>query len=273
MALKTLINKLEDVSEGFREHYSPVDPNDVSAGFTLETDKADERAGIGEFRGNNINLQKERDNLKAQLERFEGIDPKKHKKAMEALSKIESSHEQKLIEEGKIDEVFSNRTTALKNSYDEQLNAKTNAYKELVSQHERLNSEHAKMLIGGQVQEVMAQTKLKPKGTGMRDILSRVHDTFKMKEGKVVAMKGDQQLFGGDGNPLTISEHISKMATVDTHLFESSGGGGASGENSKGAKNSGGMTVIDLNDTAAVGRHLEAIAKGKGTVKFPDAEG
>lgn len=271
MALETLIKKLEDVPEGLREHYSPVDAEKPEAGFSLGLEGSQEKSRLTEFRTNNINLQKQLTGLETQLKQFEGIDPTKHKKALDALSNLESVQEQQLIADGKIDEVFANRTSTLKQTYEEQLRAKSTAYSELEAKYGTLGTDHAKLLIGGQVQDVMATSKLKPRGTGLRDIMSRVHDTFRMKDGKVVAMEGDQQQFGADGNPLTIAEHISKMASTDTHLFEGSGGGGASGDGSRsGTSQVGGIMIIDPADTVAVGKYLHLVKEGKAKFKTAD---
>ncbi len=271
MALKTLIEKIEDVPEAFREHYTPVDKDKPEAGFSLGLQGEHEKSKISEFRNNNINLQKERDGLAVQLKQFDGIDPAKHKKALDALAKIESTEEQQLIADGKLDEVLQNRTQALRQTYDEQLQAKTTAYDELKSLHSGLETAHAKLKIGGEVQQVLAKTKLKPRGTALQDILSRVHGTFRMQGGKMVAKEGDQQLFGPSGNPLTIEEHLNQMAADSSHLFEAAGGGSADGEGSKtGTSRVGGKMIIDPTDTAAVGKYLADITSGK--AKFKDAE-
>lgn len=271
MALAKIIDKLEDVPEAFREHYGLIDSENPDKGFELGLKGDTGKQRLGEFRTRNIALQKdnaglttERDALQQQLTTFEGIDPVKHRKAMEALSKIESSEEAQMIADGKLDEVLEKRTIQMRERYESDLSAKSSAYDDLVATNAKLTRDHSKLLIGGEVEKAIAASGVKVRGTAMQDILARTHEVFSMKDGRLVATNGDSPVHGPTGDPLTMKDHINTLASTSAHLFEGGGGGGANGSGGNGPTNkAGGKMVIDPKDHNAVGKHLDKLASGE----------
>ncbi len=76
----------------------------------------------------------------------------------------------------------------------------------------------------------------------------------------MVASEGGQPVFGDKGQPLTIEDHVGRLARDASHLFEASGGADSQGQRKPIGNN---KTMIDLDDPMAIGRGLEALESGK----------
>ena len=108
MALKRVIEKLEDVEEQFRHLYSKGEGGKF---YFIEVEGLIPSEKLVEFRDTNIELKKA-------LEKFEGIDPEKYAE----LTKIEGQiKEHKLLESGKVDQIVAERTDGLLKEHKKQI--------------------------------------------------------------------------------------------------------------------------------------------------------
>src|SRR5207249_656259 len=85
-----------------------------------------------------------------------------------------------------------------------------------------------------------AATKLGLRPAAIADITARARNVFKIAGGVVTAFDADGKtpLYAKDGvTPLTLDEWAARQVVEAPHLFESSAGGGASGDGSGGAVN------------------------------------
>jgi hypothetical protein len=262
MPISTLVSNLDDVPEVLREHYQPVDSSDESAGFRLAIDDSGEKSKVKEFRTKNVNLMKEAEVSKRQLEelqkKFGGVDPDKYAKAMAALEQVQGDEERKLLEEGKFDEVFKQRTANLRDGFDQQLKAKMQSYEELEGKYKHLESSHSQLRVGQQLTQAIAGAKVKVRPTALEDVMMRTRNTFTLTDsGELQARDGKgQTIYGSKGDPLTMEEYVDSLTTKAPHLFESAGGGSASG----GTRPAGGKLRIKPAD---IGKYADEVASGQ----------
>lgn len=215
MALPQTVTKeeFEKLPEVVRDHYS-----EDKGTFYL---KLVPKEKLDEFRSNNIALLRERDELKTQAERYKDLDPEK---AREALAKLTKLDEKKLIDEGKVDELVTQRTGAMKADLEKKLTA---AEKERELAHARLSE----LLIDNSLRETALKPDIAARASALTDIVLRAKTIWALnKESKPVAMKDGNVLYGKDGQPLTMTEWLTTLRADAPHLFEESSGGGASND-------------------------------------------
>jgi hypothetical protein len=211
MTLKSVVDTLDGVPEPARELYAEKDGK-----FHLQIDGMVPKARLDEFRQNNIDLQKK-------FEAFDGIDPVKARELAVQAAKI---REGELIAAGKVDELLSERTNAMRQEYDAKLQAEQAARAATSRQLDAY-------LIDGGIQAAALKAGVKP--SAMEDVLLRGRQVFRVEEGKVVAKAGDKEIFGKSGEALTFGEWLVDLQKPAAHLFEPSQGTGAQGSQSGGA--------------------------------------
>jgi hypothetical protein len=259
MALSTIVTDIEKIPEPLREHYKPIDAEDLSQGFTLQTDNSQEKGSIREYRNKNIEVGKQAQQLQSRLEAFGDADPDTVKRAMAALKQVEDSEEQKLLLDGKFDEVLSKRTDVMRQTFEAQYQAKEQAYKQLEQTAAGLKDQLAQVRVGEMVTAGIEKAGVKVRPGAMNLIHDQTRKKFSLDDdGNPVVKQGDK--FGKNGSALTIPEYIETLVTETPFLFEGSSGGGSEGGSSGG---NGRSIVIDKSDPTAFGNNIEAIAKGK----------
>lgn len=215
MALKFQVDDIETVDEAHRSLYKEVDGK-----FQLDVEGASSKAKIDSFRNNNIELQKELDTIKTQIN---GLDLDRFKPMFEhyqtQIQKAEDEKTKELIKNGNIDELVALRSERMKQEFETQLS-------QSVQQSNKFRKQLEEAKINAEL--TRAATAKGVRSTAIDDVLLRGKQTFSLNdEGEVVAMKGDQVVYNKDNKPLTIDEYIGDLSETAPHLFESSGGGGA----------------------------------------------
>lgn len=213
MSLKYKISKLEDVAEAFRSLYTQGE----DGAYYLAVDGAVSREKLDEFRNTNVALMK-------QLEDFKGVDPAKYRELIDQHRRIS---EKKLIEEGKVEELITQRVQAMKTDFERQLSDKDKALQVSTRQLETL-------LIDNSVRD--AASKVGVASTAIEDVLLRAKTVFQIQNGKPVAMKDGQIIYGTDGvNSIGISDWVTGLKEQAPHLFMASTGSGTSTGRSSGS--------------------------------------
>jgi len=104
------------------------------------------------------------------------------------------------------------------------------------------------LMINSEVSSAATSAKVLP--TAMVDVMLRAKNTFKVKDGQLVAVEvkdGKEQIvYGSDGvSPLSVSEWMKGLKKSSPHLFESSNGAGIHGSRGSGPTGSTkGMTPL-----------------------------
>ena len=264
MALPSIVKDLKALPDAFHEHYSPLDKDDPSAGFVLDTDKSQEKGSIREYRNTYKEVAGRAEAAEAKLKAFGDQDPETLKRAMSALKQVEDSEEQKLILDGKIDEVLTKRTESMRSTFTGQIEAQTNAYKELEQSHAGLKAQLSQIKVGDMVAQGIEKAGMRVRSGAMPHILRQTQDTFGLDDkGNPYVKQGPK--YGKSGDPLTIPEYIEGLAGQNPFFFEgSSSGGGSEGSSATGER----TVVIEGNDPTSFSKvGIEAIASGKQNIQ------
>lgn len=228
--LKRLLSK-EEWEKLSSEHQSLYVEKDGKYTLDAETsgELKDAQKKITEFRDNNIKVQKEIEDLK---NKYKDMDPKKYAEAIKVLQKLE---DQKLFDEGKIDELVGSKTQRMRDDYETQVKG----LKEISDKQQReidaLKDQFHSAVIDNEIQ--LQVSRQKPREGTMEDIVARGRRTFSMdEEGKTVARNPDteEQMFSKDAvTPLTIKEWAEELPNKAPHFFGPSTGTGALGGGGK----------------------------------------
>lgn len=174
---------------------------------------AEQVAGLKNKNSELIGKEKE---LKAQLARFEGIDPDS---VRAILKNFADQEEAQLIAQGKIDDVLAKRTQRMKNDYDKTV---SKLQGDLDEKNRRL-TKFADRALSASVREVGANLSIHP--SAFDDALLRAKSVFEIDdEGNAIAKDG---VFGKDGKPLTLLEWFDSMKETAPHWFPAPTGGGS----------------------------------------------
>lgn len=187
--------------------------------YVLDVQGAVPSEKLKEFRDANIQL-------KADLEKFTDVDPVKYKE----LLKIETDLRSGKVKDGKtVEEIVAERTEAMKLAFEKE---KTTLTKQL----EGTTGELTRLKIADAAVAVGAELGLRP--TAREDLIGRVSQLFKLRDGKPVAIDPQgNEIYGAGAEPLTVKEYVSGLVEKAPHLFEPSNGGSAPGNRGNGAVN------------------------------------
>lgn len=219
MALKYKFKTREEIPTELQSLYAERD-----GAWTLDVEGVAEKSKLDEFRATNVNLLKERDDLK---KRFEGIDPDEFRRLAEEKRKLELQAAGHKPEE--IEKIVVERVKGLKADWDKQLASVT-------SERDALMTRLTAIQIDQGVITTATKRGLRP--TAIPDITSRARTVFKLVNGVPQAFEPDGKTvrYGKDGvTPMTLEEWVDAQVSDAPHLFESNAGGGAAGNGSGGA--------------------------------------
>lgn len=208
LALKSVLETLDGVHESLHAEYTKGDDGK----FHLTVDGMVPKGRLDEFRDNNVTLKRQADEMKAL---YDGVDPAKYREMTEQATKIA---EKKLIEAGKVEELFEARISPMRTEHEKLLKA---ARDEAATGKKQLEG----LLIDSALRDAAGKAGVLP--TAVEDVLFRGRAAFRLHEGTATAFEGDKPVFGKDGNPLSINEWATSLAEVAPHLFTPSQGGGS----------------------------------------------
>lgn len=221
MALKATLQNLDGLSEEIKALYKQQDDKT----WKLDVEGMVDKAKIDEFRNTNLTLVEQQKELQKQLEQYKGIDPAKWKELKDKMSSLE---EKKLLDEGKLDEVFKMRTEALRHEFAAQLDQKDKKIKELEADKGKAYTERDQFIIDAELRRAVDKPDFGFQ-SGVADLLKpQVLSEFQYKEGKVARVKPDGSFhYGRNGDPESLSEFLETIVKERPYLTKSSNGGGA----------------------------------------------
>lgn len=224
MALKAILDSLDSVPEGLREHYKK---DETSGKYRLDAD------GVEDVTGLKSALEKERNErkttsqkLKELTEQLGDLDPAK---AREALKKLQEMEDKKMIDAGKIDELLAHRTERMKQDFENQSKAFNKTIEDRTKERDQLNGRLSELLIDNGLRQAAVKAGIRPEA--VEDAVLWGKQLYRIKDGNPVPMKGDQVLYGKNPNePMPMEEYFSGLTTEKSHWFAESTGGGAGGK-------------------------------------------
>lgn len=204
------------------------------------------KESLTEFRDNNIELSKARDDLKNKVEALENIvgeDPAKfsedYKKLLEVNQQVSDG---KLKKTDDISKEIENRFAATRTELEGKIAALTKANDEAVTQVSDLTNERNTTMVETAIREAALSEQAGMNPAALVDILGRGSKVFQVNEHKqVVAMKDGTVVYGADGvKPLSPLEWLETLKQDAPYLAKPSTGGDAGGS---GQKEFGGLTA------------------------------
>ncbi|WP_448506608.1 hypothetical protein [Immundisolibacter sp.] len=219
MPLKFEVASLDEVDEPLRSLYS-----ESNGKFVLGVEGVVPKSKLDEFRNNNVQLARERDEL---ANKFRDIDPELYRTLTSEHQKLK---DKKLIDAGKIDELVEERVKEMR----KKLEQERDGYKD---QFSTARSRLEKVLIDNEASRYAVEMGCVE--TALDDIVMRARAQFTLdNDDRAIAVDGDHKVYGADGvTPLSIKEWMAGLVKRAPHLFKQSSGGGAAG--SGGGPNSG----------------------------------
>ena len=255
--VKDLISKdeFEALSEEMQKLY-------VASGddYLLDVEGKGSKLRLDEFRGNNIRLAKEKEELEAKLASLEGVDVEEYKRLKQEQEDLK---DKKLLDEGKVDELIEQRTERMRAAHDAQVAKLNEALETARSSEAKAKEKLSEVLIDARVSEAITALGNVQQGA-MADIQSRARNTWKLdEEGNPVAFDAaGNPRFGKDGKaPLTFGEWGEELLESAPFLFQGSTGAGGKGSDKNTERKTGG--TIDARDGDAFLSNLEKIASGE----------
>jgi hypothetical protein len=265
MALKVVVKDIKEVAESLRDQYKQIGDE-----YVLDTDDSDYKQRLSEFRNNNIDLSqklsekeqmlKNMGDLEMTLKNYEGLDPVE---AREALEKMRSINEKKLVDAGKLDEVLEQRTQRMRSDFEGQIQALNRSLDEQKQTGGVYKEKLTKVVIDNSLQNAVGQVATVRKGA-MQDILSRGRSVWSLNEdGTPVPTGSDGKvMYGKDGKSmLSMEEWAQSLVDEASYLFEASKGGAAGGGMQK--QLSGEHRIVSMHDQDSLNDNIEDIAAGK----------
>ena len=214
--MKYRIVKLEDVAEADRAKYEAAKD---SKGFTLAgIEGAVDKATLDEFRENNIALKTA---MEALTKKFENVNLEEYARVQEEQRKVK---EKKLIESGKVEEIVTERVSAMEKAHKKVIDEMTTKLQATTGQLENL-------IIDQGITQAAATAGIR--ASAIPDVINRGKQLYKVVDGKAVPMEGDKIVYSEDGRtPMGYDGWFKNLTTSAPHLFEPSKGSG-SGDHTK----------------------------------------
>jgi hypothetical protein len=217
MALKAILDKLEDAPEALREHYQPSEDGKFVLAVTDDHP----------LRRKAQALLDEKKATKAQLEelakRYEGLDPDEHKRLRAELEEVRSGKGETV---GKI---LAAERAKLQEEYGSKYGKAVKERDELKGEAEEYRKKYSDKLLSDGLRDLIVREKIKLSGDGaFNDLVRRAGEHFVAdpKTGKISA-KATDSLEESKGAAEWLRERTRDP--LDAHLFDRGEGGGSLG--------------------------------------------
>ena len=230
-ALKTKVDSLEEVPESLQQYYEETG----TGSYVLSIDGVppQAQAKIAEFRDNNINLAKEKEELLERMKIYEGLDADK---AREALAKLATMEEEELVKSGDVETLVQQKLAAAQNDHLKQLESLKAARDEAEKKAKINQAKLSEFIIQNKILEAVNNVA-QPHQAAIPDILYRAKSQWRLAEdGSMYAVDeyGNKQYSKGGDELISPTEWSKNLVENARHLFSASIGSQATG--SGGAK-------------------------------------
>ena len=238
MALKSILdaNGFEELPEELKSYYTKKDD-----GYTLETDSSEK---LNEFRDNNRNLFRENEQFKKKTDELES--------KLEQLQKtVTEKNEKELMSEGKIDELLTQRTEAMRQSYEEKIENLSKNYETA----EKTLDIH---IVENQIRDAAIKANAK-NDRAVDHIIRAIRPNLKRDGTNAVRVDKDgNPVMSEDGStPQGISDIVEELKVSDGFLFAESTGSGATGGNDQA------VSAKKKIRRSEIGKYISEVSKGE----------
>ncbi len=219
--MKSVINSLDDVSEGLRGEYEAgrdgkfyLKVEDAPKGYVKAEDLLSANAKVTEFRDKNISLLKETEELRTLKTKLNGVDPEE---AVKAVQKVKDLSKSGVNSQEDLDQRLASMVDAAVKPLREQVTASA-------AQAEAERKRADEYLLKTHVTDIFTKSGGKAKASDF--VVDLAKNNFEVKDGKVVAKVG-QFSKTNPGDALSPKEWVESLADEHDYVFEPSRGGGA----------------------------------------------
>lgn len=231
---KITLKSKDEFPEGLREKVT--DNGDGT--FTVDVVPA-------EFRERNISLAREKDALASVLGKFkEVVGHEDIEKFSTEFGELRQTAQQvkdgKLTKKDEIDAEVARRTAESKTTLEAQIREAANGRAQEKARGDRFEAMFKASVVDSSITQAVMAADSGVNPAALPDILGRARGVFRVKEdGTLVAMQGDNILYGEDGETsMQPKEWLKKVLKESPYFGKSSTGGGATGD-SKGVAGTG----------------------------------
>ena len=209
---------------------------------------------IKEFRENNISGNQERDALKLEIEKFNGVLSEDQTLddflvELNALREVKKRVDDgEITEKDDIEKEVLNRMDAAKKQYEEQIALAKKEAKAAKEETLTAQDMFKNLTLDSVITREVTKPDSKMNPSALDDILVRAKRIYEVDaNGKITPKKDGVILYGSDGEtPLSVTEFMDNLLEEAPHLGKQSVGGGAAGSGGKGSTLAGGMTEKQL---------------------------
>jgi hypothetical protein len=259
--LKPVVASLDEVPEALRDLYERE-----GEGYALALDDIDSHPGVGKlasaFRREKEARKEAMDRLKALQSQFGDLGDLEPDQIKEQLGKLQQIEDKQLLDAGKVEELFVQRTDRMKKDYEKQLKLMQDQLAERDGVLGKTNARLSEVLVDHSIAAAAARANVRP--TALPDVLNRGRSLYRLVEDQVVPLDANGQMITGK-NPalaLDMDEWLAGLQADAPHLFEPSTGAGAPGARPNGV-NGGFRKTISMGDSKAISQNLEQVARGE----------
>ena len=276
--LKKRINSLDAVDEKYQDLYVQ---DEQSGDYVLDFVDPDAKSQVDEFRNNNRALNRQLEEMKAQVDKYSAlgdVTAEDINGLLEARQLAERAANDELLKEimlpnGQVDrdkvrqfadKQFEGERSEMQRKFDA-LGAEKEALEaDLFSARNDYQNQVRQSGLRDAIEGVA-----RVRSGAMDDILSRAERQIGFTE------QGDMVVWDGNGEPrygtkggqyMTTKEWIGELVESAPHLFEGRVGGGAQGDGGKRAPHTGGP-IVDANNPEDLGRNFKAIINGEAAIR------
>lgn len=176
------------------------------------------KARLDEFRDNNIKLVKQNDEYKKHIDEYGSLTP-----ADIADLKAKAEAGGGKVDDAQMKELVDAEVAKRVQKMNEEHNAALTAEQEARAKSDGMLS---KLIIDTNVQTEALKAGVRE--TAVEDVLLRARSIFRVEDGRAVPYKGDEVVYGKDGQtPQSIGEWLADQEVSAPHLFKESKGSGA----------------------------------------------
>lgn len=228
MALKGFVDVLDDLPEGIKEHYVPVENG---KGFKLDATGMVSAKTLNEFRDNNTALMQERDQLKDNLKRFDGFDPAE---LTQIKARLGDEASVKILQEKGVDGLLAMKTEAIKGEYEGRIKTLADDLGKTKNGLTEAQQEIQDLVLRTHISNLATELKLDLSDEASKYVLMAAKNAGWQvgDDRKPLAKRADGQLiYGADSEtPLKLKDWmVTDLAKTSPFLFPKPNGGGGQG--------------------------------------------
>lgn len=244
MALQAVVQQIDSIPEALQSAYVEKD-----GAYHLDVEGMVDKSKLDDFRSNNVKLLKDLETMQG---KFKNVDLDQYNNLLQAHN---DGTDKKLLDEGKIEELFEERTKRMREAHNEELG-------KVQGENDTHRRQLEGLMIDASVRDSATKQGVAP--TAMDDVILRAKTIFKLKEGQATPFDSDGNVVyaSGSAEPMSVDAWVKGLTGTAPHLFSPSNGGGSQHGNRSG-KDSATISRVEFDSMNQLTRSEFARKGGK----------